>query len=82
MYIPLVENIKTYILNPIIYFLFAFALLTFIIGIVQYLNKDNINNKKADSARYIVWGAVGMAIMVSVYGLLNLVSNTVRALIS
>lgn len=70
-----ISNIKLMILNPIIGFMFAVATVMFIYGIVEYIwgaeNKDKIE----DGKRHMVWGVIGMFVMLVVYGILNVLSD-------
>lgn len=71
----LISNIKLMILNPIIGFMFAVATVMFVYGIVEYIwgaeNKDKIE----DGKRHMVWGVIGMFVMLVVYGILNVLSD-------
>lgn len=70
-----ISNIKLMILNPIIGFMFAVAVVMFVYGIVEYIwgaeNKDKIE----DGKRHMVWGVIGMFAMLVVYGILNVLSD-------
>lgn len=70
-----ISNMKLMILNPIIGFMFAVATVMFIYGIVEYIwgaeNKDKIE----DGKRHMVWGVIGMFVMLVVYGILNVLSD-------
>jgi hypothetical protein len=69
------------ILNPIIAFLFALALVLFIYGIVEFLwSGDNNEEKRTEGKKHLLWGVVGMFIMFSVYGILHLICNTINCI--
>jgi hypothetical protein len=75
----LVNSISKVILNPIIIFLFAAAVAYFLYGVVQYLmNPDNEEVRKKSKSQ-MVWGIIGLFIMVGVFGIMTLIKNTVGA---
>ncbi len=77
MEIPLLENIKAYIVNPIILLLFGLAVIIFLYGLMQFLwQGDTVQNSKEGRDK-IVWGLVGIAIMASVYGFIYVITNTI-----
>lgn len=72
--VPFLEKVNRVILNPIITLAFAVALVYFIYGVIMFVNAEGKDKSKAKDA--VTWGLVGMFIMVSVYGILNLVLAT------
>lgn len=77
----LLHRLNQYVLNPLIALLFVVALITFIYGVLEFLqNRDS--DKAEDGKRHILWGLVGMTIMVSVYGILQLIKSLVGSDIS
>jgi hypothetical protein len=73
----LLDNLKTEIIVPGISLLFALALIYFFWGVVQYI--INLNNPagRTDGQRHMFWGIVGLAIMLSAFGIVNFVFNSV-----
>ena len=71
----LISNIKVYILNPIIGFMFAVAVVMFIYGIVEYIWSADNEDKVAVGKTHMIWGIVGIFVIVGVYGILNLLSG-------
>jgi len=71
----LISNIKAYILNPIIGFMFAVAVVMFIYGIVEYIWSADNEDKVAVGKKHMIWGIVGMFVMIGVYGILNILSG-------
>ena len=71
----LISNIKVYILNPIIGFMFAVAVVMFIYGIVEYIWSADNEDKVKDGQRHMAWGIIGIFVMIGVYGILNLLSG-------
>lgn len=71
----LIANIKNLILNPIIGFMFAVASVMFIYGIVEYIYGADNEDKRNAGKRHMIWGIVGIFVMVGVYGILNILSG-------
>jgi len=72
----LMKSINKVIINPLIVFLFALAVVYFIYGLIRYLlNPDNEEIRKG-SRQHMLWGIIGMFIMISVFGILSLIMNT------
>ncbi|MFC1614973.1 hypothetical protein ACFL22_00215 [Patescibacteria group bacterium] len=73
---PLIDKIIDNIINPLIGFLFALALVLFIWGIARFLFQANDEGAREQGKKHIMWGLFGMFIMVSVMGVINLLANT------
>ena len=56
--------------------LFAVAFIIFLYGVFKYFIKDAASADKSEGARFILYGILGFAIMISVWGLVNLVVGT------
>ena len=74
--VPFLNKINRYILNPIIVLMFAVALLVFIWGVFQFISNATENSAREDGKRNMLWGIVGMFIMVSVYGIIRVILST------
>ncbi len=74
-----VGKISTEILNPIIALMFGLATAYFIYGIVGYIwNPDN-EEAKEKGRRTMIWGIIGMFIMVSVFSIMRLLISSIGA---
>lgn len=72
----LVARIAISILNPVIYLLFAVALLIFIKGLVEFLaNRDNATERQKGKM-HMIWGVIGLFIMFAAFTIINLITNT------
>ena len=60
----------------IIPLIFAITLVAFLWGVFQYMFFPDSEEKKQKGKQVIVWGIIALAIMVSVWGLVNIVYNT------
>ena len=71
-----IGKVNTVIINPIIGFLFALAVLYFLYGMVQFmLNQDN-EEAKSTGKQHLIWGIVGITIMLGVWGILGIVLDS------
>jgi len=73
----LMTSINRVIINPIIYFLFALALAYFLYGIAEYLLNPGNEEIRKKSKTQMFTGVLGLFIMVAVFGIMNLILNTV-----
>ena len=74
-----IGKISTEILNPIIAIMFSLALVYFIYGVAAYIwNPDN-EEARATGRKSMLWGIVGMFIMVSVFGIMRFLISSVGA---
>ena len=74
--VPFLNKINQFILNPIIILVFAVALLVFLFGVVQFINSETSDTKRGEGKKKIVWGLVGMFIMIAAFGIIRLILNT------
>ena len=69
-------KIVNVIVVPIVSLVFVLAVLLFIWGVAGMIIYRENAEKREEGQRHILWGAVGMFIMVSVYGIIRLIANT------
>ena len=69
-------KIAQVIINPLIVLGFAVAVLYFFFGVFQFVSKAGDEKGREEGKRSIVWGLVGMFIMVSVFGIIRVILNT------
>ncbi len=72
-----ISNLVIVIVNPLINLLFAAALAYFIWGVVVYIRKADSPTDRETGANHIMWGIIGLLIMVSVYSILRIALSTV-----
>ena len=71
-----VGNLVTLIINPLITFLFALAILYFLYGVLEFiLNQDN-EEKKTTGKQHMISGVIGIAIMMGVFAIMNIILKT------
>lgn len=69
-------DVSSFINNVLIPLLFAVALLFFLYGMFKYFiqGKDQAD-MKAEGQSYIIWSIAGFVLMVSIFGIVNLIAN-------
>ncbi len=72
----IIGKFVTIVLNPAIGVIFALAGLLFVWGILQFLWGLQEGKVNDEGKQHMLWGVVGMLIMVSVFGIISLLSNT------
>jgi Type IV secretion system pilin len=63
------------IINMLVGLLIALAVVWFIWNVFGYIRAAN-EEKKAEAAKGMLWGIIGLAVIVSVWGLVNLLQYT------
>lgn len=66
------------IVNPLIGLLFALAVIYFLYGVFQFIANQDNEEHKLSGKRHMVWGVVGIAIMLGVFGILQVMLNTLN----
>jgi hypothetical protein len=72
----LLNKINDNITNPLIVLMFAVAALVFFWGIFQFVYHMDSDGEREKGRQNILYGIIGMVIMVSVYGIINIITNT------
>jgi type VI protein secretion system component VasK len=72
----LLDRINEFILNPVIVLMFAVALIVFFWGLVEFIAKAGNEEGRSIGKRNMMWGIVGIFIMVAVYGIIKLILST------
>jgi len=71
------SNILYIINNVLVPVLFAIAFIVFLYGIARsYIFSSGDAEKVKEGHRIILWGIIAFAVMISVWGLVNVVANT------
>ncbi len=72
----LVRVINKFIINPIIVLLFIGALLFFVWGLIMFIKDSASADGRTKGANNIMYGLLGMLIMVSVFFILGVIMDT------
>lgn len=68
------------VINPAIKGLFVIALLMFLWGVLQFVKNADDEGARKTGRNMILWGVVGMAIMIGAAGIIRIAVGTVGAL--
>ncbi len=75
--LPLIAKIKSEIVDPLISFLFILGFLYFIYGVWELVRGAESEEARTTGRQHILWGVVGMFIMISFWGIMNLICRTI-----
>jgi len=71
-----IGNVNRLIINPLIVLLFALAVVLFLYGVIEFIANQDKEDKKTIGKQHMLWGIIGLAVMVGVWGILSIVLNT------
>jgi ABC-type phosphate transport system permease subunit len=72
----LITKIGTYIIDPLLLVIFAAGFFMFMWGLFQFMLNSNSSEDTSEGKRHMIYGTLGMLIMVSVYGIISLLATT------
>jgi len=73
-----ISNVNTQIINPLILFLFALALVYFLYGLYEFIANGANDEKKTTGKSHMIWGVVGLTIMMGVWTILGIILSTLN----
>lgn len=71
-------NVNRMILNPLIILLFALALVYFLYGMFEFIANAENDEKKTIGKSHMLWGVIGLTIMMGVWFILGVILNTLN----
>lgn len=71
-----VADLNRIIINPLILLLFSLAALLFAWGILQFVARSSNEEAREIGRQHMLYGLLGMFIMVAVFGIIRLLLNT------
>ncbi len=74
-FVSLLQKV-TYYLNLLIPFIIGLAVLVIMYGVLGYVMNAGNEEKRGEARSFIIWGIVGVFIMVSVWGLVGILKNS------
>jgi len=69
-------KVNDLIINPLILFLFALAIVFFLYGVLEFMLNQENEEKKTVGKKHMIYGVIGIAIMMGVFTILEIVLNT------
>ena len=73
----IIKRVNTNIVNPLIFLLLAVALVVFLWGLVSYFQNIDNAEERSQGIRHMIWGVIGLVIMISFAGIINIIKNLV-----
>lgn len=74
----LLNRILYNIVNPIITLMLVVAIIFFTWGVFQFVRNAESSEERKKGGMHILFGSLGIFIMVTAYGILNLIIGTIR----
>ena len=74
--VNLLDRIVDFVIDPAVKIVFTLGLFFFLWGFIEFLWKLKDGQVDPDGKSHMIYGLVGMLVMVSVYGIIALVMNT------
>ena len=74
--LQLIQNINKVIIVPILYLLATLSFAFFIWGLVEFIAKADSQEARDKGKQHMIWGIVGLFIMVSAIPIINIALNT------
>ena len=74
----IIKSVDNLIINPLIIFLFALALLYFLYGVFEFISNQDNEEKKTTGKNHMLWGVIGLTIMMGVWAILGIIMNTLN----
>lgn len=75
----LIDKIWQNAIQPFLVFLFAWAVVLFIYGLVEFIYGADNQEKRANGKKHIMWGLIGMSIMLSAYAIKEVIENFISS---
>jgi small-conductance mechanosensitive channel len=72
-----VQNLFDLVINPAVRLIFAAASLYFIYGVFTFIRRADDSSARVEGANHILWSTIGLFIMISVWGIIALLQNTI-----
>lgn len=72
----LINFVTDSILMSIIKLIGALAILFFLWGVMKFIRDADNPAKREEGRQFIIWGIIGLFVMVSVFGLVRILENT------
>ena len=73
----LLSKIKTEIVNPAIYLLLALAAAYFVWGVFTFVSNQESDEAREKGKQHMIYGIVGIAIMLSAFGIMRMLAGTI-----
>lgn len=72
----LLDKVILNIVNPLITFLLVLAVVYFVYGVMIFIQNADNPEKRSEGFQHMIWGVIGIFIMVSSIGIINIIKRT------
>ncbi|MEN9622248.1 MAG: hypothetical protein RLZZ67_682 [Candidatus Parcubacteria bacterium] len=72
-----VQNLFDLVINPAVRLIFAAAALYFVYGVFTFIRRADDSSARVEGANHILWSTIGLFIMISVWGIIAVLQNTI-----
>lgn len=72
----IIDRLVYSVIDPLILLVFAAGFFFFLWGLVKFLWNSREGEIASEGKQHMLWGVIGMFIMVSVYGIITLITGT------
>ncbi len=72
----IIDGISSMIIQPIVSLLFAVGFLVFLWGLIEFIANPTESSKRKTGIDHMMYGILGLLIMVSIWGIVGLVTST------
>ena len=72
-----IDKIYTEIVNPFIWLMLAVAGVYFVWGVFLFVKDNDSEEDRASGKKHLIYGIIGLAIILSVQGIIKLITTTV-----
>ncbi len=74
--LALIGRVNEHVINPLIVLLFTAGLVLFIVGLFNFFSNRDDSEALDKGKRHMLWGIIGMAIMISVFGIMKFLTGS------
>jgi uncharacterized membrane protein YidH (DUF202 family) len=71
-----IASVDAKIINPLISFLFALAVVFFLYGVFEFIANQENEEKKTTGKQHMLWGIIGITIMLGTFMIMNTILST------
>ncbi|HEY4483120.1 MAG TPA: hypothetical protein VI953_03030 [Candidatus Paceibacterota bacterium] len=75
-----VKNLNGAIVNPLLKLMLAAAVLYFLWGVASFMMNRDETSKATEGKTHMVYGVIGVAIILGAFGIVNLIANLLSSL--
>jgi len=75
-----IDPIITHIVNPVVLLLFAIGLIVFAYGVFEMIWRGGDPTARTTGRNHMLGGLIGMLIMVSAWGIIYVISSTIKSI--